>query len=139
VNSQTTTHTSHPRSSRPRWWRRRGAPAAALSLALPLTAASASGLTGTPAWAAGGYRIIATIPVGNDPAGVAVSPRAARAYVTNGGSGSVSVINTATDRVIDTIAVGGYPAGVAVSPRAARAYVTNVKQHGQGVGDRHRD
>ena len=51
-----------------------------------LTAAAASGLAATPAWAAGGYHIIATIAVGDDPSGVAVSPRGTRAYVTKAGS-----------------------------------------------------
>ena len=79
MTSQTTTHTSHPRPTRPRWWRRRGARAAALSLALTLTAGAASGLAAAPAWAVGGYRITATIGVGGAPQGVAVSPDGTRA------------------------------------------------------------
>ncbi len=138
MTSQTTTHTSHPRPSRPRWWRRRGAHAAALSLSLAVTAAAASGLAATPAWAAGGYHIIATIGVGSSPEGVAVSPDGNRAYVTNFNSpGSVSVINTATNHVIATITVGSYPSGVAVSPDGNRAYVTNP--FSGSVCDQHRD
>ena len=130
MTSQTTTHTSYPRLSQPRGWRRRGAPAAALTLALALTAAAASGLAATPAWAAGGYHVIATIAVGSDPNAVAVSPSGTRAYVTNSDSspGSVSVINTATDHVIAAIAVGSDPEGVALSPDGTRAYVANPRQ-----------
>jgi hypothetical protein len=63
VTGQTTTHARHPRSSRPRGWPRRRARAAALALTLTLTAAAASGLAATPAWAADGYHITATIRV----------------------------------------------------------------------------
>jgi hypothetical protein len=76
-----TTHTSYPRPARSRWWRRRGTYAAALSLAL--TAAAASGLAATPAWAAGGYRVTATIRVGSGPNGVAVGPGGTHIYVVN--------------------------------------------------------
>jgi hypothetical protein len=79
VTSQTITHTSHPRPSRPRWWRRRGTHAAVLALA----AAAASGLAATPAWAAGGYHVTATIRVGNNPNSVAVSPVGTHIYVVN--------------------------------------------------------
>jgi YVTN family beta-propeller protein/VCBS repeat-containing protein len=57
---------------------------------------------------------------------VAVSPNGSRAYVTlNGRSGSVSVIDTATNTVIRTIPVGEGPRGLTVSPNGSRAYVTN--------------
>jgi DNA-binding beta-propeller fold protein YncE len=39
-------------------------------------------------------KVTATIDVGSFPTGVAVSPCGARAYVTNYGSATVSVINT---------------------------------------------
>ena len=39
-------------------------------------------------------KVTATITGGNGPFGVAVTPNGDYAYVTNGGSGSVSVINT---------------------------------------------
>ena len=68
--------------------------------------------------------VIATIPVGNCPAGVAVSPDGATAYVANL-DGTVSVIDTATNTVTATITVGDGPSGVAVSPDGTRAYVTN--------------
>ncbi len=45
-------------------------------------------------------------------------------FVTNSGSGTVSVINTAT--VTATIGVGDSPYGVAVSPTTGDVYVTNL-------------
>jgi YVTN family beta-propeller protein len=107
VTSQTTTDVRYPRPARLRWRHRRWALAAALSLAL--TAGAASGLAATPAWAAGGYHITATIGVGLRPVEVAVSPDGTRAYVTNGSSDTVSVLNTATNRVTATIRVGSGP------------------------------
>jgi YVTN family beta-propeller protein len=75
--------------------------------------------------------VVATIAVGDNPQGVAVSPDGTRAYVTNGGSGdvgdpgTVSVIDTATNRVIVQIPVGLSPGGVDVTPDGTRAYVAN--------------
>jgi len=43
---------------------------------------------------------------GHEPLGVAVSPNGLFAYVTNSGSGTVSVINTATNAVTATVTVG---------------------------------
>ena len=130
MTSQTTTHVRHPGSARPRW-HRLGARAAALSLAL--TAGAASGLAATPAWAAGGYHITATIHVGQHPHEVAVSPDGSRAYVTNASSNTVSVLNTATNRVTATIHVGNGPYGVAVSPDGTRAYVTRLQNDSVAV------
>lgn len=48
------------------------------------------------------------------------------AYVTNADSGTVSVIDTATNTVSATITTGDVPVGVAVAPDGATAYVTNV-------------
>ena len=59
--------------------------------------------------------VTATIPVGDQPLGVAVTPDGTRAYVTNTFSDTVSVIDTATNTVTATIAVGDTPRGVAVA------------------------
>src|SRR5712671_3141612 len=50
---------------------------------------------------------------------------AQNAYITNMGSNSVSVINTATNTVIATIPVGNLPFAVAVSPDGRKVYVTD--------------
>jgi YVTN family beta-propeller protein len=72
--------------------------------------------------------VVATIPVGAFPVGVAISPDGARAYVTNANDNTLSVIDTATNTVIATISAGNYYYGawkVALTPDGARAYVTN--------------
>ena len=47
------------------------------------------------------------------------------AYIPNEGSGTVSVIDTATNTVVATVVVGSGPDGVAVNPAGTRVYVTN--------------
>src|SRR5262245_1858005 len=47
--------------------------------------------------------VTATVPVGADPFDVALTANGARAYVTNSGSNSVSVIDSTTRNVIDTL------------------------------------
>jgi YVTN family beta-propeller protein/VCBS repeat-containing protein len=70
--------------------------------------------------------VTATIAVGRLPQGVAVSPNGSFVYVTNEDSGTVSVINTASNAVTATIPVGSAPFGVALSPDGSLAYVTNA-------------
>jgi YVTN family beta-propeller protein len=65
------------------------------------------------AWAAA---VIATIPVGMNPDGLRVDPTTHKVYVTNLNSGTVSLIDGATNPVIATIPVGAAPA----SARGAR-------------------
>uniref|UniRef100_UPI000A96E89D YncE family protein n=1 Tax=Rhodococcus marinonascens TaxID=38311 RepID=UPI000A96E89D len=60
------------------------------------------------------------------PVGVAVTPDGTRAYVTNVGDGTVSVIDTATNTVVETVPVGAAPQGVAITPDGSRAYVANL-------------
>src|SRR5712664_228295 len=71
------------------------------------------------------YRVVATIPVGQYPAGVAITPNGAFAYVANYNSNSVSVIDTVTNSVTATVTVGTGPWGIAITPNGALAYVTN--------------
>ncbi|WP_411137069.1 IPT/TIG domain-containing protein [Streptomyces sp. C10] len=67
---------------------------------------------------------LTTVPVGDQPVGVAVAANG-NAYVTNTASNDVTVINTATDTVIvPSIPVGINPIGVAVAPNG-KAYVVN--------------
>jgi YVTN family beta-propeller protein len=56
--------------------------------------------------------VVATIPVGDRPAGVALSPDGSQLFVTNFFGGTLSIIDTATDTVTDTVTVGTDPNGV---------------------------
>ena len=73
--------------------------------------------------------VVATIPVGIFPVGVAFTPDGTHAYVTNNASssmsviGSVSVIATATNTVVATVTVD-HPFAVAVSPNGQDVYVS---------------
>src|SRR5438445_3514626 len=68
--------------------------------------------------------VVATIPVGLSPFGVAITPDGARAYVTNVADTTVSVVDAATNTVVATIPVGLYPFGVAITPAAPPANMT---------------
>ena len=80
-----------------------------ISVAVP----SGSGLPG----------VVATIKVGSGPAGVAIAPNGAYAYVASHDGNAVSVINTATNTVTSTIGVET-PTRLAVSPDGTRVYAT---------------
>src|SRR4030088_2376420 len=54
------------------------------------------------------YTVVATVPVGTSPEGVAVSPDGKYAYIAEGGDNAVSVFNTATNTIASTVAL---PAG----------------------------
>jgi YVTN family beta-propeller protein len=69
--------------------------------------------------------VTATVPVGNFPNGVAVTPDGARVYVANIFGNSVSVIDTASNAATATVTVGRFPFGVAVTPDGAHVYVGN--------------
>lgn len=83
---------------------------------------------------------VKAVKVGKKPWGVAVDRTAGELYVTNSGSGSVSVLDASTDRVIKTIRVMFAPKGIAadgepprlfsstVSARLPRAKVSNEQQ-----------
>jgi YVTN family beta-propeller protein len=73
---------------------------------------------------AASHAVIATVPVGSGPFGVAATPDGRFVYVTNSGGPaySVSVIDTATNAVIATVPATPTPLGVAVSPDGRFAY-----------------
>ena len=54
-----------------------------------------------------------------------VQALAQKAYITNHGSGSVSVIDTTTNTVIASPSVGVLPEGLAVTPDGSKVYVAN--------------
>jgi YVTN family beta-propeller protein len=69
--------------------------------------------------------VTTTIAVGNQPASVAITPDATKAYVVNMFSSDVSVVDLATNRVVATINAGCFPVGVAIAPDGRKAYVAN--------------
>ncbi len=70
--------------------------------------------------------VIATLPVGTAPLGVAYGPDDSRVYVDNffSNPGTVSVIDTSTNTVIANITVGSQPLGAAYDPDDGRVYVS---------------
>ena len=67
----------------------------------------------------------ATVNVGYNPYGVAVSPDGTKVYIASDVSDAVSIINTATNKVTATVKVGSNPWGVAVNPKGTKVYVAN--------------
>jgi YVTN family beta-propeller protein len=72
-----------------------------------------------------GKAVVATIPVGARPRGLAVAADGRRAYVALGVDNAVAVIDLAARRVVDKIPVGTDPEQVAVSPDGRTVYVSN--------------
>jgi YVTN family beta-propeller protein len=80
--------------------------------------------------------VTATLPTGNLPIGVSVTPDGRFVYVVNNGSNTVSVIDAATNTMLPTtIPVGSQPFGVAVAPDAKQAFVTNTGILGTAPGN----
>ncbi len=79
--------------------------------------------------------VVATVAVGSNPVGVAITPDGTRAYVANQLSNSVSVIDTSSNTVVATVAVGSNPVGVAITPDGTRAYVANAFSNSVSVID----
>ena len=80
-------------------------------------------------------KAVDSIPVGDEPEGVALSPDERFLYVTVEGENKLAVIDVATRRVIAKVAVGLRPRSIAFSPDGTRAYVTDELQHAVTVMD----
>jgi YVTN family beta-propeller protein len=61
---------------------------------------------------------------------VSIAGAAPYAYVTNYGSSTVSIIDTASNAVISTVPAGSTPYGIAVNPNGSKVYVTNFGTEG---------
>jgi len=69
-------------------------------------------------------KALAAIPVGNAPAGIAITPNGSTALVANVNSGSVTPIDIATDKAGSPISVVGGPVGITIpSTEPTTAYV----------------
>jgi YVTN family beta-propeller protein len=80
--------------------------------------------------------VIKTIPVGKGPQKVAFNPANNDIYVINGGSNTVSVINSSSNTVIKTIPVGSNPNDMAFNPANNDIYVVNWGSNNTSVIDR---
>ncbi len=76
--------------------------------------------------------VVARVPLGRTPTGLAVTPDGRQVWVADtgdlddlGAPGSVTVVSSLTDTVITTISVGANPIDVAFSPDGSKAYVTD--------------
>ena len=86
----------------------------------------------------------ATVPVGEKPEGIAVSPDGKNVYVANAGSDSLSQFNVGpggvlSPKAIPSVATGGFPDGITISPDGRSVYVANfdtdsVSQYDVGPG-----
>jgi len=56
-------------------------------------------------------------------------------FISNGGDGTVSVIDTANDTVIATVPVGRRPWNMAITPDGRKLYVANGRSNSVSVID----
>ena len=77
--------------------------------------------------------LVATVPVGDSPGGVAVIASTNRIYVSN--NNNVSVIDGDSNAVVATVPVGSFPSGVAANPSTNRIYVANWGSNNVSVID----
>jgi YVTN family beta-propeller protein len=73
--------------------------------------------------------VLATVPVGTQPYGVAAHPDGTLAYVTNSHDDTVSVIAVGSGQVVATVPVGSLPYGVAVDGVTGNVYVSALAGH----------
>jgi YVTN family beta-propeller protein len=77
--------------------------------------------------------VVATIPLGDAPAGVAIAPNGTSAYVTNYADSTISAIDTFSNTVTATIPGGPNPCSVAFTQRGAQAYVFDQGNQGKTI------
>ena len=66
------------------------------------------------------------IRVGKEPESITVNPDTNRIYVANSGSGTVSVIDGATDKALATVPVGDLPYIIAANRQTNKVYVSRT-------------
>jgi YVTN family beta-propeller protein len=69
--------------------------------------------------------VVATIPVGFDPIGVAYDSGKGEIFIADSHSNNVTVVSDATNRIVTNISVGEHPWGVAYDPAAGLVFVTD--------------
>lgn len=78
---------------------------------------------------------VADVAIGTHPAHVIVDQQGRRAFVTNAGDNTVSIVDLAQRSVIKTIGTGRYPHGLRMSPDGREVYVANVQDGSLSVID----
>lgn len=73
-----------------------------------------------------GNSVVATIPVGDGPAGVAASPDGRRVYIAGFRDGTVATISTRTNQVVASHAIGASANGIAVTADGRNLVVTDT-------------
>jgi YVTN family beta-propeller protein len=73
-------------------------------------------------------KVLKTIPLGQRPRGIAVSPDGTHVYVTNSNSNTLSVIDAATLAVLTTVPAGQDPEGLTPSKDGRLLYVVNENE-----------
>lgn len=68
--------------------------------------------------------VVSSVPVGDGPRYIAVTPDGQKAYVSNQWSNNTSVINLDTMEVITTLNVGADRSAIAITPNGKKAYIT---------------
>ena len=82
--------------------------------------------------------VVATVPVGRAPYGVAVNASGSSVYVLNTLDDTVSVIDVASRSVMAIVPVGelgGHAAGLAINRQGTRVYVANAQENTLSVID----
>jgi YVTN family beta-propeller protein len=76
--------------------------------------------------------VVATVPVGHYPQGLAINPAGTAVYTANTFSNDFTVINTET-QTSTTLPAGFGPCGVAVHPDGTRIYIANMDFMNEGI------
>lgn len=71
--------------------------------------------------------------VGDEPNGLAYDSGLGEIFVTNAGSGNVSVVNDTTGRVVANVAVGDHPDAAAYDPATNEVYIARGNDSGPGA------
>jgi YVTN family beta-propeller protein len=69
--------------------------------------------------------VVGEVAVGHLPYGVALNRGATKAFVTNWGANTVSVVATSTMEVVKTVTVGTHPSAILANPARRELYVAN--------------
>ena len=73
-------------------------------------------------------RLVDSIPVGDSPQYILISPDGQRVYISNWESGDVSVVDLGERKVIATVPIGVNPLGMTITPNGSKLYVAVTAQ-----------